>query len=228
MKNIFVKSILALFMGMFLMLTSCAKKNSSAQNRAGVAPRGDAATAGTATLGVNKCANGTHTTGRIYNDTAGTAFRTAWLDFFSAIFAENQFGDISGSSTSTETGVNFELKLKIVNNQIEKAQSSLMMEVRDTLVNTKNTETGEIIQPIKMSFPSAESATITGSSTAGGTGEFTVTFADKYGKISIRGNYNQTQSQGTVTFTNTVHYNNESPRSGTLGTFTQNSCGLFF
>ncbi|MBL7546245.1 MAG: hypothetical protein JNL11_20665 [Bdellovibrionaceae bacterium] len=229
MKNIFVKSILVLFFGMFLILTSCAKKNNSSQNRAGVSPRGDAGAVGTTTLGVNKCANGSYTTGRLYNDTAGATFRNAWVDFFSAIFAENQLGEISGANTSTTTGVDFELKLKIVNGQLNLAETKLMMEVRDSFVNQKNVDTGEIIQPIKMNFPSAsEGSSLTGTNTTGGLGQFTLVFADNYGKVTVTGSYNQTQTQGTVTFANTKHYNSESARSGTLGNFIQNSCGLFY
>lgn len=229
MKLVFIKSMLVIFFGTFLLLSSCAKKNSSSQSRAGIAPRGDAAATTTQTLGVNKCANGSSSAGRIFSDTmTGSLFRNAWADFFSAIFAENQMGELNGSSTSTNQGVNLEIKMKIVNNQLVLNETKLNIEVQDSLVGQKNADTGEIYTAIKMSFSSAKSGSLSGQNIAGGSGQFNLTFGDSYGDISLSGTYNQTTSTGTVTFANSKHYNNETPKSGNLGNFSQNSCGLFY
>jgi hypothetical protein len=226
MKNLFIKMSLVVFFGMFLLLSSCAKKNSSAQNRGAGAPRGDAA-APTTTLGVAKCADGSHVTGRIFDDQmTGNIFRNNWSNFFSAIMADNQLGDLSGASNSTQTGVDIELKLKIVNNAIDKSQTKLTFVVKDSLVGTKNAENGEIYQTITASFSSATNATL--SNVNNGSGQFQLTFQDAYGEVTVNGTFNQSRAQGTVSFVNSKHYNNETPKSGNLGTFSVNSFGLFY
>lgn len=224
MKLMFVKSILVIFFGLFLILSSCAKKNSSSQTRAG-APRGDAAAVATA-MGVTKCADGSNITGRITETTVGADFRASWVDFFSAVMPADQIGDLSGSSTSTTTGVSFDISMRIVNNQLNLAETKMNIAVRDSFVDQKSSDTGEIITPIKMSFPSAQ----TGSSVTAivnGTGSYTLIFGDAYGRITVTGTFNATTSTGTVTFVNTQHHLGETAKSGTLGRFTLNSCGLF-
>lgn len=227
--KLMIKSALVIFFGMFLMLASCAKKNSSAQNRGGTAPRGDQAIVGGATtLGVTKCSDGvTNATGRVFDDSMyGNTFRNNWANFFSATMADNLLGDLSGSSSSTQTGVNITLKLKISGNQLNLAETKLSMDVKDSLVGTQATDSNEILKSILVDFSKAESGNLT--NVNNGTGNFTVVFADGYGKVTITGSFNQTKADGTVTFANSVHYDNESPKSGSLGRFSLNSCGLFY
>ncbi len=219
MKKVFVKTILVAFVTGFLILSSCAKKSSSTQTRAGAAPRGDAAAA--ATLGITKCADGVTTaTARIFDDAAvGNAFRNSWSDFFSAVMADDQLGSLSGASTSTTEGVNMNLKIKLVNNQIVKEQTTLDIKVMDGFANKVNAESTETLSPITINFTSAESATISAT-------QYTLVFADPYGRITVTGTYNATNTTGTVSFVNTKHYNNETAKSGNLGKFNFNSCGL--
>ncbi len=222
-----MKSVLIVFFGMFLILTSCAKKKSSSMSRNAGAPRGTTTTPVT-NLGVTKCTDGvTSAAGRLFDDTAsGDSFRTQWSNFFSAIMADDQLGQLSGLSSNSVQGVNFTLRMKIVNNQISLSETSMNIEVNDSYVNTRNADTNEIIQAIKMGFTSATDAKLT--NVNNGTGNFTVSFADKYGSVLVSGSFNQSRAEGTVTFQNSVHYNNEAPKSGTLGRFALNSCGLFF
>lgn len=226
MKFILIKSIAIVFFSLFLMLSSCAKKSSSNANRAGSAPRGDAAAVPTATnLGLNKCADGSNSAGQIFDDQAGANFRNSWVDFFSATMAADQLGNLDGDVNSNETGVNIEIKMKVVNNQLDLSQTKLEIAVHDSLVNTINKDTNETIQVIKINFTSAESGSL--SNVTNGGGNFTLTFADPYGKITVSGTFNQSTATGTVNFANSKHYNNEAARSGTLGKFSVNSCGLF-
>lgn len=226
--KLMIKSALVVFFGMFLMLASCAKKNSSAQNRGGTAPRGDQAVAGATTLGVTKCSDGvTNATGRIFDDAmSGNIFRNNWANFFSATMADGLLGDLSGASTSTQTGVNITLKLKISGSQLNLSESKLSMDVKDSLVGTQASDSSEILKSILVEFSKAESGNLT--NVNNGTGNFTVVFADNYGKVTITGTFNQTKADGTVSFANSVHYDNESPKSGNLGRFSLNSCGLFY
>lgn len=222
-----IKSVLIVFFGMFLILTSCAKKKSSSQSRLAGAPRGTTNTP-VSNLGVAKCSDGTTSAaGRIFDDTAtGDSFRMNWSNFFSAIMADDQLGSLSGSSTNSQQGVNIQLRIRIVNNQLSLSETSMNIVVSDSFVDQKNPDTGEIIQPIKMGFTTAESGSQI--SVNNGTGNFTIVFADKYGKVTVTGSFNQSQTQGTVSFQNTAHYNNETPKSGNLGRFALNTCGLFF
>lgn len=224
MKQVFIKSVLIGFFTMFLALASCAKKSSSTQNRTGTAPRGDAGTAATTTLGlaVNKCADGvTSSAGRLIDESAtGNAFRNSWVDFFSAVMAPEFLGDLSGLPSSSTTGVNIEIKMKVANNQIVREETKLALIVNDGFVGKTNEGNGEIYNSIKINFASAESATYSN-------GQYTLVFADAYGKITVNGTYTQTTTTGTVTFVNSKHYSNETPKSGTLGKYSFNSCGLF-
>lgn len=228
--KLMIKSALVIFFGMFLMLTSCAKKNSSAQNRGGTAARGDQAVGSGATaLGLNKCTDGiTSATGRIYDDSmsSGNTFRNNWANFFSATMAESLLGELSGSPSSTDTGVKITLKLKVQGNQLNLSETKLSIDVKDSLVGKQATDSSEILKPIWIDFSRAESGNLT--NVNNGTGNFTVVFADNYGKITISGSFNQSTADGIVTFANSVHYNNESPKSGSLGKFSLNSCGLFY
>lgn len=226
--KLMIKSGLVVFFGLFLMLASCAKKNSSAQNRGGTAPRGDQAVSGATTLGVTKCSDGvTNATGRVFDDSmSGNIFRNNWSNFFSATMADDLLGELSGSSSSTQTGVNITLKLKIVNNQLNLSETKLSMDVKDSLVGTPATDSSEILKSILVDFSKAESGNLT--NVNNGSGQFTVVFADNYGRVTITGSFNQSKADGTVSFANSVHYNNESPKSGSLGRFSLNSCGLFY
>lgn len=224
--KLIIKSALVIFFGMFLMLASCAKKNSSASNRGGTAPRGDQTINTANATGVAKCSDGvTSADGRIFDDAMGTQFRTNWSNFFSAVMADNQLGDLNGASTSTATGVNVSIKLKVNGNQLVPAESKLTMRVLDSKVGTTGDD-GNILKEIVVDFSRAESARLINPSN--GAGQFEVVFADNYGKVTISGSYNQSKADGTVSFANSVHYNNETPKSGNLGRFSLNSCGLFY
>tara|TARA_B110001454_G_C12723272_1_gene436192 strand:- start:29382 stop:30065 length:684 start_codon:yes stop_codon:yes gene_type:complete len=226
--KLMIKSALVVFFGLFLMLASCAKKNNSSSNRGGTAPRGDqAAAATTNAMGIAKCSDGvTSADGRIFDDTMGTMFRTNWSNFFSAVMADNMLGDLSGSSTSNTTGVNVSIKLKIVNNQLSLNDTKLTMRVQDSLVGTTSADGGEVLKAIVVDFTQAIDGRLT--NVSNGTGQFTVVFKDNYGQVTLSGSFNQTKAEGTVSFANSVHYNNETPKSGNLGKFSLNSCGLFY
>jgi hypothetical protein len=227
--KLMIKSALVVFFGLFLMLSSCAKKNNSSSNRGGTAPRGDqAAAATTNALGINKCSDGVTTAdGRIFDDTMGTMFRTNWSNFFSAVMADNMLGDLSGASSSTTTGVNVSIRLKIVNNQLSLADTKLTLRVKDSLsYEGKTSDSGEVLKDIVVDFTKAIDGRLT--NVANGTGQFTVVFEDGYGRVTLTGSFNQTKAEGTVSFANSVHYNNETPKSGNLGKFSLNSCGLFY
>jgi len=226
--KLMIKSALVVFFGLFLMLASCAKKNNSSSNRGGTAPRGDqAAAATTNALGINKCSDGVTTAdGRIFDDTMGTMFRTNRSNFFSAVMADNMLGDLSGASSSTTTGVNVSVRLKIVNNQLSLADTKLTMRVQDSLVGTTSADGGEVLKSIVVDFTKAVSGQLT--NVTNGTGQFTVVFEDSYGRVTLTGSFNQTKAEGTVSFANSVHYNSETPKSGNLGKFSLNSCGLFY
>lgn len=225
--KLFFKSILFLFFGMFLILASCAKKSSSNQNRAGVAgARGDTAAADAAVaLGVTKCADGSFSDGRIFSDTmTGDTFRLAWADFFSAIMAPELLGDLNGASSSTATGVTVSIKIKLANNQVVAAESKLAIAVKDSFVGQKSPETGELINVLKADFTSAQSGSW---NVTNGTGNFTLNFADEYGTVTLTGTVKGQTATGTVSFKNLKHHDGQSAaKSGNLGNFSINSCGL--
>jgi hypothetical protein len=227
MKLMFFKSVLIVFFGMFLILSSCAKKSSSTQNRTGAVPRGDGAVT-TTTLGVTKCADGSYVAGRIVDGSVADsgAFRNSWADFFTAIMSPDQLGELSGVSTSTTTGVSVELRMKVVNNQLSISETKLVMSVKDSFVGQTNEDTKELINEIKINFSSAKTGTLSGMQN--GTGNFNLVFEDGYGTVTVTGTYNATTATGTVTFANSKHYDGASAaKTGTLGKFTLNSCGLF-
>lgn len=227
--KLMIKSALVVFFGLFLMLASCAKKNSSASNRGGTAPRGDqAAAATTNALGINKCSDGvTSADGRVFDDTMGTMFRTNWSNFFSAVMADNMLGDLSGASSSNTTGVNVSIRLKIVNNQLNLTDTKLTLRVKDSLsYEGKTSDSGEVLKDIVIDYTKAIDGRL--ENVVNGTGQFSAVFKDDYGTVTIKGSFNQTKAEGTVSFANSVHYNNETPKSGNLGKFSLNSCGLFY
>lgn len=225
--KLMTKSALVVFFGMFLMLASCAKKNSSASNRGGTAPRGDQAIDTTAATGIAKCADGvTSADGRIFDDSmTGNIFRNNWSNFFSAVMADNQLGDLSGASTSTATGVNVSIKLRVVNNQLVPSETKLTMRIHDGKVNTPGDD-GQLLKEIVVDYTRAQSGEIR--NVTNGSGQFSATFLDDYGTVTISGSFNQTTADGTVSFVNSKHYNGEAPKSGNLGRFSLKSCGLFY
>lgn len=226
MKKFAMRTMLIMSVGCVMFLSACAKKSSSDNRNGGAAPRGDA-TVTTTQLGLTRCTDGSYTSGRVFSDSSiGGSFRQAWSDYFSATVADNYLGQLDGSSTSTTQGVNIELKLRVVNNQISLSESTLHFSVHDSYVGQKD-QSGQIVPAIEINYSKATQGQLTPSGS--GVGSFNLTFSDTGGTVTVQGQYNQQTAQGTVTFANsTYHDGSQSAKSGTLGQFSINSCGLFF
>ncbi len=231
MKTMILKSFLALFVGSFLILSACAKKSNTSTNRSGTTLRGNGIVGpngglNTSQLANTRCTDGSSGWGRLYDDgtLSGTAFRDAYANFLSAVMDPQYLGNLDGSSYSSSTGVNMELKLKIVNNQLDLSQTRFTMEINDSNVGQAGSD-GQTMTAITVGYSNASSGQI--SNVNGNTGNFQLVFTDSYGTVNVTGNFNGTEARGNVTFTNTASYDSSSPRSGKLGTFYMKSCGLF-
>lgn len=232
MKTLFFKSIFALLIGSFLVLSSCAKKSNSTNSRSGTAVRGNdiANNNGVSNLGVARCSDGSSGWGRIYDDGSmyGTAFRDSFANFLSSVMDPQNLGNLDGAASSTTTGVNMELKLKVVNNQLNLSETRITMEINDSLVGTQGSD-GEILKIITARFSSADSGQLT--NVAGNSGNFQLVFKDSYGTVTVDGSFNGTEAKGRVNFSNSTNFNinkGETPKSGSLGAFYMKSCGLFY
>lgn len=228
MKTMIFKSFLALFFGSMLVFSACAKKSNTSSNRAGNLTRGNGVVNNNATtLNVSRCTDGSSGWGRIVDDGTlyGTLFREAYYNFLSSASNPEYLGNLDGSSSSTTTGVNMELKLKIVNNQqLDLSQTRFTMEINDSKVGEIGSD-GQPMTEIKVNFSSAKAGEITNFN--GNSGSFQLTFADDYGTVSVNGTFNGTEARGNVSFNNTKSYDGNTPKSGKLGAFYMKSCGLF-
>lgn len=230
MKTMIFKSLLTVFLGSFLILSACAKKSSSSSNRAGTTLRGNALTgannANISQLSNTRCTDGSSGWGRLFDDgtMAGTAFRDSYANYLSAVMDPQYLGTIDGSSTSASTGVNMELKLKIVNNQLDLSQTRFAMEINDSNVGQVGSD-GQPFTAISIPYSNASSGQIT--NVNGNTGSFQLVFTDSYGTVNVSGTFNGTEARGNVTFNNTASSDGGSVKSGKLGAFYMKSCGLF-
>lgn len=227
MKAMFLKSIIALFLGSFLILSACAKKSSSSGNRtAGTTLRGNGITGAnglnTTQLANTRCTDGSSGWGRLFDDgtMAGTAFRDNYANYLSVAMDPQALGTLDGSSYSTATFVNMELKLKIVNNQLDLSQTRLTIEINDSNVGQAGSD-GQPLTAISIPYSNASSGQIT--NVNGNTGSFQLVFTDSYGTVNVSGNFNGTDARGNVTYNNT----SGATSNGKLGAFYMKSCGLF-
>lgn len=219
--------IFASLASVFLILSSCAKKSSSVSSRVGSAARGTTIGANTvSTLGISRCTDGSSTWGRIYNDGSmfGSGFRDAFADYLSAS-PGSAIGELDGSSSSTTTGVDMELKLKIVNNQLNLSESRFTMEIRDSEVGRLG-EDGKPIETILIGYAGAKSGQV--SNVNGGSGNFNITFEDQYGIVVVEGSFNGTEARGSVKYLNGATAISGVAGLKSLGIFYMKSCGLFF
>lgn len=232
-SNLFKSVLVLFFVGFSTFQISCAKKSSNDNNRAEIAPRGTGTIGATGTsattnaLAATKCTDGSSTWGRLYDDGSmgGLSFRNSYADFLSASSNPEQvLGSLDGSPNSTTTGVNFNLKLKIVNNQLDLNQTTLLIEITDDKVG-KVDENGNTMKLISIPFNTAWKGELT--NVVNGQGQFNITFKDAYGTVNVIGNFNQSATTGKINFVNSRHFNNETPKSGSLGTMSMKTCGLF-
>jgi hypothetical protein len=224
MKSVFVKTMFAVGMASFLMFGACAKKNGSSSTRAGSAPRGNT-DPNLTTLSTTRCSDGSSTWGRILdaNSFGSTSFRDGFVDFFSAVMAPENLGDLDGSSSSTTTGVNLQLQMRVENNQLNLSATKLNIEVTDSYAYNKD----QGAKVIAINYSKADAGQL--SNVVNGAGHINLTFRDTYGSVTLDGDFNGTTATGKVTFANSVHYmSGQTPKSGTLGSFSLKSCGIFY
>lgn len=230
MKTMILKSFLALFVGSILTLSACAKKsNTSSNNRTGNLTRGNGVVNNNTNLSTfgTRCTDGSSSWGRVYDDGTlyGNLFRESYSNFLSSASDPQYLGDLDGSSSSTRTGVNMELKLKITNNQqLDLSQTRLTLEINDSKVGEIGSD-GQAMTAITVAFSNASAGQI--SNFNGNSGSFQLTFADDYGTVSVNGTFNGTEARGNISFNNTKSYDGSSPKSGKLGAFYMKACGLF-
>ncbi|MNT28313.1 hypothetical protein D3C72_1639920 [compost metagenome] len=89
------------------------------------------------------------------------------------------------------------------------------------MVGTINPTTGKAITAYPIDFSVAKSGSYNKAA-----GTFTVVFEDNYGSVSFEGTVKGSVAQGSVKYANKSNVNGGAAKSGTLGSFTINTCSL--
>lgn len=218
-KAVFSAALVLAFLGM----AACAKKSnngaSRVQNRGTGLPLNTNGLIGSNGTGIGtmypgqtggmiqnqgSCA-GAQSMGRLVDDgSLYGSFRANYMEFLG-----EELGDLDGNVNSTSTGVNFQLRIKVNGQSIVPQQSGILIEVRDSWI-------GEL-GPAQVGFESA----VNGNS--GGTGNFNLTFEDGYGQVFVQG-----QLQGNIIQGRVYYQNSGMSQQKSLGTFSLNSCSVFY
>lgn len=123
--------------------------------------------------------------------------------------------DVSSSNLGQITSVQLVGSILVdrnTGNLVNTGSNQMMLAIRDTMP-------GQATDPIYIQLPA-----ISGGAS---NGVADVTFGDNAGTIRISGNYSGTTFNGTVSFTNNTGNGYNGVRSGTLGTFSINTCSIF-
>lgn len=208
LKTIFSLLLMIAFLGM----AACAKKSNSGANR--VQNRGASLpyNASAAMNGTNSIYNGgqfgqgscSQSYGRLYDDgSMYGSFQASFAEFL----AGTDLGSLDGSPNSTTTGVNIQLKLKMNGQNVVAEQSGIQFEVIDSLALQEDP-----INPITLPLPGR-----------GVTNDGAVIFGDEYGDVMVKIRNSGNLVQGQVFFKN-----DGMSQAKPLGSFTMNSCAVFY
>lgn len=216
MKNLnaYIRGILTMMvLAGFLGLAACAKKSNSGANR--VQNRGN----GTNFTNANGTLNGTGA-GQIPTSCGGTsqssagrliddgslygAFRSNYAEFLGT-----ELGELDGSASSTSTGVDIELRIKLNGQSVLAEQSQIRITVYDSEVDN--------LGAIVVSYDRATRAEVNAS------GEVVLTFEDNYGQLFVQARNMGSQVQGRV-----FYKNKGMSQEKSLGGFTLSTCGVFY
>ncbi|WP_413574618.1 hypothetical protein ACLVWU_10350 [Bdellovibrio sp. HCB290] len=211
--SILSKLTLGLVMALAMGLSACAKKGDSAIR---TAKRGGEITTS------STCSTGASSIGRIYYPSNPTGFETAVKIFVSTNLPGSAFGNIDASG-KLANGVFLTMNLRFdANGTIDKANSKVLVQIRDSLVGTIDQSTGKEIPPYEVQFTSAYNGVLNKQ-----TRKFTVTFEDQYGWIGFDGSYDNNNAMGTVYFKNYSSVDGSSLQQQVMGSFWVPACGLF-
>ncbi|WP_413581671.1 hypothetical protein [Bdellovibrio sp. HCB288] len=210
--SVLSKLTLGLVMALAMGLSACAKKGDSAVR---VAKRGGEITTS------STCSTGASSIGRIYYPSNQSAFEAAVKSFVSTNLPGSAFGSIDASG-SAANGVFLTMNLRFDSaGQIDKANSKVLVQIRDSLVGTIDSATQKEIPAYEVQFTSAYNGVLNKS-----TRKFTVTFEDQYGWIGFDGYYDNNNAYGTVYFKNYSSVDGSSLQQQTMGSFWVPTCGL--
>ncbi|MBS1970290.1 MAG: hypothetical protein JSU04_08275 [Bdellovibrionales bacterium] len=176
--------------------------------------------------GSSSCGTTTQTTGRIYDGggTSSYTFEQRVKGLLSSSIDPSYFGTISGSSSSTSTGVSMEGHIAFDSSgNLNISQTNLKLTVTDSYVGQTDS-TGAVVQAYPINFSSASSGTVNLSAKT-----FSVVFKDNYGEITVTGSFSSSMATGTVSYANyqTAVAGNY-PSSGTLGSFQISTCSFVY
>lgn len=211
MKQFITQRILPLGAILFvgLGLAACAKKSSSDNSRIEAA-RGNGTFApiggntGTGNVFQQNCTNNASQYARLVSQN-GSNFQAVFRDFL-----QTDIGDLDGTGSSTSTGVDLQLKLKVNNGQISGAESGLTLWVVDSVAAQDSS------QEIKVQYYGASQVQ------GNANGDFSLVFTDKIGQVFVQGR----TVNGAVTAQ--VAYQNSGGQRQSLGSFSQNSCSVWY
>lgn len=230
-----MKSSIYIFVALLatLFMTSCGKKDSSNTRIRG----GNGGVGIQQGYGINgqpqmsMCANGQQATGYItptmnsYNymnnfntfDTntgmstmTDDPFTSTVKDYLSFIVSPNEVGSVSSSN-----GVTINLAVSGSNGQVNGQASSLNITIADSLVGRPLPSTGQIAQPMTVSYSGNATGTVNRQ-----TGALNITFNGQDSIVTLSGNINNQSAQGTIS------YSLRNGNQGTLGTFNVPSCSF--
>ncbi|QDK45690.1 hypothetical protein DOM22_11300 [Bdellovibrio sp. ZAP7] len=213
-SSIFTKLALGAVMALSMGLAACAKKGESSVRVAG---RGGEVTTN------STCTTGASAIGRIYDKSStANSFESKVKIFVSTTLPGTSFGNIDATG-SQANGVFVTMNLRFdASGQIDKTSSKVLVQIRDSLVGTKDGETGKEIPPYEVQFTTAYAGSVNKANKT-----FTVTFQDSLGWIAFTGSYDATNAFGTVYFQNYSSVDNSPLTQQTMGSFWVPSCGLF-
>lgn len=152
-------------------------------------------------------------------------FEETVIRFLTATTNPKDIGRISGYPDD-DTGVRFWGQVDTGgldpsdDNNIELGgRGELRILVFDSYAGTRSDE-GEDIEPFQMYFRNLEDGYIDGNYAV-------LHFADKYGAITLEGEFDEEIFTGTMSFENFRHYDDRTPESDVLGVFRVPTCGFF-
>lgn len=212
--SIFSKYTVAAALIAAVVMSGCAKKNTSSVRTAG---RG--VPEGAQQLMNNN--NGTSCTqsqmGKIFDPNASPQFESQVKGFVSATLDPRNLGTISGD-INAKTGIDFNGNFQFdPQGNLIPASSTVYIKIVDSYVYEK--PNGQSPPPYVVEFSSATAGRIDRN-----TGQFEVIFEDNYGAIIFSGQYSPQMVQGTVSYQNHTAVQGYEKASGLLGSFRAYSC----
>ncbi|MBK7963790.1 MAG: hypothetical protein IPK04_22890 [Bdellovibrionales bacterium] len=197
--------LLGSVLGMSLFLTACGERS-----KKDTALRGGQAIAG-------NCVDGTSGVGIIYDGGQGGNFQNQVAGYVSAWMDPASLGTVDGNPGSTTTGIDLRGKLKFTaQGQLIREQSGLEITITDSI----KFQGGEGISPANYQ-QMGTSGTMNATART-----FQATFQDKYGTVTINGQFDASFAWGQIQFQNSQAFAGYSPQSGPLGAFKISKCGL--